>query len=310
MVWKEVHAERGGRMHWFGRVLLVVLVAASFMPLWPMWEELETHGGPFMGETMNVWVRGVGTGVALLMLIGVAVRAAASVTGERERQTFDALLTSPLESGAILYGKWLGNVLSMRWVWAWLAAIWLLGVLTGGLSPLAVPFLVAAWFCFAAFVAALGLWYSTVCPNSLRATLWTLFTLVVVWGSHWLVWMCCVPMMIGMRVSGGSELDKVLPRVFEFQAFALTPPATLGFLAFRIKDFENLYHPYDHTNWGMEFLACSLLGMAGWAVAAAVLWSATLERFNQLPGRLPRRERASAGPSSPLAPASGERGRG
>lgn len=295
MVWKEVYAERGVRMHWFAGILVFVLVAASFMPLWPIFVSVEEMGGRFLAESMNAWVRGVGTGVALLMLLGVAVRAAGTVTGERERQTFDALLTSPLPSGDILFGKWLGSVLSMRWVWLWLAAIWLLGMLAGGLSPLALPLLVLAWFCFAGFVATVGLWYSTVCPTTLRATLWTLFTVVLVWGSHWLVWMCCIPVMIGLRVSGGRELDEVLPRLVEFQSFTLTPPATLGFLAFRLQDFENLVHPYDHTNWGAEFLACSLLGMAGWSVAAAVLWSATLERFNRLTGRLPRRERAPAG---------------
>jgi ABC-type transport system involved in multi-copper enzyme maturation permease subunit len=286
MVWKELHAEGGVRVHWFGRIFVAVLVLASFLPLWLIWEDYERTGGRFFAEQVNVWVRTVGTLVAVLMLVAVAVRAAGGVSGERERQTFDALLTSPLPTGDILYGKWLGSVLSMRWIWLWLGVIWLLGVLTGGLSPVAVPLLVGAWFAVAAFVAALGLWYSTVCPSTLRAVLWTLFTLVVAWGGHWLVWMCCIPLGIAAGPGGlGRGLEEVLPRVLEFQAFALCPPGTLGFLAFRLEDFEHLNGP-NNTNWAAEFLLCSFFGVSGWSVAAFALWSATVERFNLVTKRV------------------------
>jgi ABC-type transport system involved in multi-copper enzyme maturation permease subunit len=347
MLWKELHADRGVRLHWLGRLFIVVLVAASFLPLLPITSEsiqgvadsyvavasfmllavviaaalLINRGSRFsrlfggviallvvvaaigylplwliilasepvewdrFGGEMNTWVRGVGTAVACLMLLGVAVRAAGGVSGERERQTFDSLLTSPLESREILFAKWLSSILSMRGIWMWLGAIWLLGVLSGGLSLLAVPLLVASWFVYAAFVATVGLWYSTVCPTSLRATLWTLFTLVVVWLSHWLIWMCCIPFFISAGPANRA-LEHILPRVFEFQAFALTPPATLGFLAFRLNDFEHLRRSGDHINWGLEFLMCSFVGLGGWTAAALILWSALVDRFNQVTSRL------------------------
>ena len=63
--------------------------------------------------------------VACLMLLSVAVRAAGSVSGERDRQTLDSLLTSPLEVTEILWGKWVGAILSPRWIWCWLGLIWL-----------------------------------------------------------------------------------------------------------------------------------------------------------------------------------------
>jgi ABC-type transport system involved in multi-copper enzyme maturation permease subunit len=294
MVWKELHAERGFRLHWFGRILVGVLVGASFIPLWLIVDDHLSRGtsDTVLAEQMNAWVRGVGTGVACLLLLGVAVRAVGGVSGERERQTLDSLLTSPLEGRDILYGKWLGSVLGLRWIWVWLGAIWLLGLITGGLSPLALPFLVGGWFVFAGFTAALGLWYSTVCRTTLRATLWTFFTLVVVWLSHWLVWMCCMPFFIALAPgSPGSFVEYVLPRLGEFQAFTLTPPATLGFLAFRLEDFESLRGSASEPNWGVEFLACSLLGMVVWGVAARAVWTATVDRFNQLMGRVPVRHR-------------------
>jgi ABC-type transport system involved in multi-copper enzyme maturation permease subunit len=299
MVWKELHAEPGFRLHWMGRIILAVLVVASFFPLWPIFQEfLERNGNTDMlSEAMNVWARGVGTAVACLLLLGVAVRAVGSVSGERERQTLDSLLTSPLDARDILYGKWLGSVLSLRWAWAWLGAIWLVAVLTGGLSPLAVPLLLAGWFIFASFTAALGLWYSTVCHTTLRATLSTLFTLVVLWLSHWLVWMCCMPFFMALGPGGpGTFVEYVLPRIFEFEAFTLTPPATLGFLAFRLDDFAHLQGGGSEPAWGLEFIMCCLLGFLLWGVAARAVWTATVERFNQMAGRLPVRRRTPPAP--------------
>src|SRR5688500_2057016 len=98
-----------------------------------------------MGRAVNQWVRVVGTLVACLTLLGVAVRAASSVSGERDRQTLDSLLTTPLDGNAILWAKWLGSVLSVRRAWAWLGLVWLLGGLTGGLYLPTVPWLVLAW---------------------------------------------------------------------------------------------------------------------------------------------------------------------
>ena len=73
---------------------------------------------------MTIYVRTVGMLVAMLGLIAVGVRAATSVRNERKKDTMDALLTSPLSSEEILFGKWLGSILSVRWVGVWLLFIW------------------------------------------------------------------------------------------------------------------------------------------------------------------------------------------
>ena len=138
MVWKEVFAEPGLRFNWVGKVAIALLMIASFAPALVMigdfivddmtgsgsrawfypwaWEKL--------GEDMNPWVRITGTIVACLMLLAVGVRAAGTIGSERDRQTLDSLLTSPLESDAILYGKWLGSILSVRWAWILAGADW------------------------------------------------------------------------------------------------------------------------------------------------------------------------------------------
>jgi len=235
MVWKEIHVEAGPRLHWMGRILVVLLVLASFVPaIWIIVENSESGGyNPWriLHQEMNIFIRIVGTLVACLMLLGVAVRASGSVSGERDRQTLDELLTTPLGSDAILYGKWLGSVLSARWSGLWVGSLWALGVLSEGLHPLAVPLLVGAWLVFATFLASLGLWFSVISRTTTRATIWTLLTAAGLGVGHWLIWLCCGPLL---AVGGGSGFRLVM----EFQAFGLTPPLTLGLFAFQGQELE------------------------------------------------------------------------
>jgi ABC-type transport system involved in multi-copper enzyme maturation permease subunit len=288
MVWKEVYAERGLSLNLFGRITILLLVAASFVaPVWMgvdrVLEFLE-GGGNFSGwnwftQGMNAWVRIAGTGVGCLMLLGVAVRASGSMSIERDKQTLDSLLTSPLRATEILYAKWLGSILSIRWAWAWLALIWGLGVVSGGLHFVAVPILPIAWLILAAFLGVLGLWFSLVCRTTLRANVWTLIATAALGAGHWLPWFfCCFPLqLVGAGPNSGME------HVAYFQLYGFTPPFTLGWLAFFSEDF-------DHANeWHspLEYTVDAVVGLFCWALAAWVLWLIVNRRFRVMAGRVP-----------------------
>src|SRR5262249_41186035 len=144
-----------------------------------------------------LWVRIVGTLVACLTLLGVAVRAASSISGERDRQTFDSLLTAPIDSNSILFAKWLGSGLRGRWAWVWLWPGWVVGAVSGGLYGPVVPWLLLAWFVYAGFLAVLGLWFSMTCATTLRATVATLLAAAVLGVGHWYLWMLlCMPLRL------------------------------------------------------------------------------------------------------------------
>lgn len=292
VVWKEIHVESGLRYTWIHRTVLAVLVLASFVPfalilyfwLTEVWSRRPSDSWKALAFATNVWVRIVGTIVACLTLLGVAVRAAGSISGERDRQTFDALLTSPLDSDSILYGKWVGSILSVRWGWLWMGAIVGIGVLTTGVHVLALPLLLAGWFCYAAFLACLGLWFSAVSSTTLRANIYTLLSTVGIAFGHWVIWMCCLSLML---VSGGRGPGSDSEYVAMFQAFGLTPPITLGFLAFHGEEFENTN--YRGENPGMMMLTFAIIGLFLYAVGTAVLWMLTSSRFRELTGRAPQR---------------------
>ena len=276
MVWKEVHAEGGLTRRWFVVLPIGLLIAASLIPLvWSWWEQ--SRWDPTWAAwrlSLNIWVRVVGTVTACLTLIGVGVQAAHAIRAERERETFDSLLTSPLTSEDILYGKWLGAILSVRWMLLCLAFVWGLGVLGGGLNIMAVPLLLLAWCVYAAATASLGLWFSLVSRTSLRAVLYTILAAVGLSVGHWLVWLPCGCLALW----GGGPADGV-PHLIAAEG-GLTPPAVLGgYLSFG-------YDEHMPSELFGEFIVCGLIGLAVSGVFAWMVWQATNERFKRDGGRV------------------------
>lgn len=308
MVWKELFAEPGFRFNMFGRIVVYVFVASTMLPAGLfvgvflndifrlgismfMWGSI---GNPyeFLSEAMRYWSAIVGSMVGTLLLLGVATRASGCVSSERDRQTLDALYTSPMTSDDILAGKWLGCVLSVRYGWVWLGLVWGLGVLTGGLHVLTLPLLIGAWFVYAAFVACLGLWFSVVSRTSLRATLWTLLSTVGCACGHWLIWACCIPAFILGGDTPGQLFEDVTEWTRRVQV-GLTPFLALGnYLPFRMQDFTGRYDRKE----GYE-IVLGAVGVLFWAILAGLLWLATSRRFRVISGRLPYH------PARPPAPA-------
>jgi ABC-type transport system involved in multi-copper enzyme maturation permease subunit len=289
MLWKEIFVEAGPGFGWMGRIVIGVLVILSFVPAiwivgWAISEYFDPTNTPWnrslwerVRTAVNVWVRVAATGVACLSLLGVAVRAAGSVSGERDKQTLDALLTSPLDSDNILFSKWVGSILSVRWSWLWLVMMWMTGVALGGIQFFAPVLLLGAWFVLAGFVAMVGLWYSTACKTTLRATVWTLGTVTFLGGGHWLLGaMCCYWPLAAMNVR-----ERDFEYLLFFQMFGLTPPFTLGFLAIHGEEFEHWHSRENPWIW----LSFCLIGLFIWGVAAAILWAPTSERFRRQTGR-------------------------
>jgi ABC-type transport system involved in multi-copper enzyme maturation permease subunit len=283
MLWKELHVEGSLKLNWAAIILIGLMVLATFANPFISFVEYtvsfgwSARGQHNLGEEMNVWVRIAGTGVACLTIMGVAIRAANSISAERDRQTIDSLLTTPLGSTEILSAKFLGSLCSVRLGWVWLGMIYIIALLTGGLHLFAFPLVIVAWFVFACAAAMIGLWYSMVCRSTMRATVLTVLTCVGVGIGHWLIWLCCGPILFlggGAGGDGGVYLAK-------FQA-GVTPPFVMGVLAFH---GEELRHEFGSREIA-EFIAFSLFGLFLWTLASLFLWNGLLvPKFRVLTGR-------------------------
>jgi len=151
------------------------------------------------------------------------------------------------------------------------------------LNVLALPLVAAAWFIYAAFLTNLGLWFSANCKTSLRATIWTILSTLMCFGGHWLCWLCCIPFFLA-----GPGPGKPFEEAAQFQMFGLTPPFSMGMLAFQGYEFQEIHQEEPY-----KFLAFALFGLVFWSGAALVLWTGTCARFRALSGRAPLYRRAA-----------------
>jgi ABC-type transport system involved in multi-copper enzyme maturation permease subunit len=278
LLWKELYA--APRLRWdhvhavLLALLLVVAVSAGLLALTLVLVGLTDDVS--LAEPLNLWVRCVGTPLAGLLLFVTAFYAAGTVSRERERHTLDGLLTLPDGREAVLAAKWQGAVLSARSAWLYLGAVWGLGVVTGGLHLAAVPTLAAGFAVYTAFVASLGLFCSTVCRSTLRATMATILVLVAVVGGSWLLWWGSDILFAGASREVRWWAEAVLQD-------GLAPPMPLWVLAFRYDEMS----PAGGGE-GYRMLAAAL-GLLVYGLADWVLWRLALARFRAEAGPAPRR---------------------
>ncbi len=296
MLWKEMYHAAAPRTRVGVLLIAGLFVLLSFVPpVFILVDYVQANTRPFtnpqrLASEFNMYVRSVGTTVACLGLLGAAVRGAAAVRVERDKDTLDALLTSPLSTHEILLAKWAGCLWGLRWPAAWLGSIYAMGLVTGGLSPLALPLLAAAIFVYCGTLAAVGLWYSVVCRTTARATVAAVFTALGMGVGHWALWLCCLPL-------GGHGPPEAL---MEFQA-GLTPPFVLAVLPFGLEDYS-----FGGGTHEQEVIVYCLVGTVCWAVVGVIVWAAVNDRFRTLTNRedvlLPEGRQPSAARAAGLPP--------
>jgi ABC-type transport system involved in multi-copper enzyme maturation permease subunit len=291
MIWKEVYVESSFRAGWTGKILLFLIASLSFVPamigaylvyfddanrlIRPSPERLHRFA-----RDMNEYVRTVSTLVTVLLLLAAAIRGAGSVRGEKDKQTFDSLMTSPLSVREILWGKWWGCMLGHRMGLLWLGMIWVIGLLSGGLHPWAVPLLLAALAVFLSGFAWIGIWCSINCSTTLRATTWALAGGILFGGGYLAVLsLCCF--CIAPR-AGGDGMEVIMKMVVSF-----SPPVTMSYLPFSEFDREQLRYIGGRDDvWAVY----AFIGWAGWVLLSFVLSSICILKFRRDNNRTGYRE--------------------
>lgn len=284
VLWKEMHVE-GMRLPFARLTWMLLLLGVLVGPLGARalyaWEGM-TYGQhrwirpQELEEFLNVWTRGVSAALGFLLLLLVALRAAACLTSERARDTLDSLLLTRLDRDVLLRDKALGSILSVRKGMVCLATAWILGILTGGLHPLALPLLLVAWLVCAAFMAVLGLWFSVVCRSTLRALLATVVAMLVVSGAHWIAWLGYGAYFV--LYGGGS--DRNVEWLTAVHA-ALTPPGVLFLGGFQSLPTAPL-RERELDDYAWQVMGFAAVGLVVWAAGTVYLWRRTVERFRTL----------------------------
>jgi ABC-type transport system involved in multi-copper enzyme maturation permease subunit len=227
MLWKELlgHPPRfhrplagavvlilGGLLVW----LTTTLAAPAFAEVWTTGYVPAPAGSARV--TFQSYLRIVGTGIALVYLLGVASDSAASLTSEREHDTWISLIATPLSGTEIIRAKMLGAIWNIRHTALVLSTLWLLGVLVGSVHPLGLVAGVAELAAYTWLTAALGTWISLRARHTMQAIGRTMASLLVVSGGSLLVTLpvmgirplsltACGPLVLAFSLASAGDLQ-------------------------------------------------------------------------------------------------------
>jgi ABC-2 family transporter protein len=177
MLWKELFIERTGSLGRFGWVLgfllFVWLVGTSTVfgavAAWCTW----VHPDPLMRDwaagQMSEWIARPSVWVSILVQWTIGLRGAVAISSERERGSWDALLTSPLEGGEIVVGKLWGSLYSLRWLFGATFLAWTTAAFFGAMNWTEYANRLGTTFLVGAFLAAAGVRISLATQTATQA---------------------------------------------------------------------------------------------------------------------------------------------
>lgn len=298
VLWKEVFIDTGIRSGWVIQLIIWLAIIGSFIPCimltnFYLYQILHHKYSPFsynsfynitfiFQQDMNNYSRFMGAIVATMLLLGILVRASGVINTEKDRQTLDVLLSTPLSSHQILWGKWWGCLFGMRWGFAWVFLIWLCGVAAGGSHPLGFLLSCGALICFAGVFAWLGIFCSVSFRSSLYSTLVSLMSGIFLLGGYFIVLgLCC---FLPLEIQRSNKLTEFIANV----GLSFSPPAVLAILT-----IEELYPDTEfHHN---EFIRLILIPfcLLGWMGLGKLFFTQAKTRFRKLANRSPLKQPVS-----------------
>lgn len=280
LLWKEAYHGSGTMpgptpldwpaRRWGGLLLLLGITWAYFLYLHALGPEI----GSNLVRGLNPVIRVLSIGLAGIWCLVLAFRAAGSVCRERDRRTLESLLLLPVERAEILRAKWLGSILRGRRLGYGLAALWVLGLVTGALHCWAVVLLAAACGVYVALLASLGVWLSLASRNTLWANLTMALILLLLFGAPWL----------GGSYDRSPFYGPSEPSWWQsFIEVGLHPVSTWWTVGFSWGEFADGLRG-DYRTLGLN-LAGVLAGLVVYGLAAWVFWRLACARLDREPDR-------------------------
>ncbi len=304
MFWKEVFVDggvRGGCMGWAVSIIISALIFV--IPIIILWNTLidppnyvyygnqsYTQRWDDFARGMNLWCR-IATGVlGFLTMLAAAVRGAGSVSGERDRDTWISLISTPLTAWEMLRGKWLGCVLGLRRAYGVLIVVWALSLLVGAVDP---PMMLATVICTIVYISAfawIGIYCSITARTTLIATVRALMISMFMAGGFWIFLGLCCAMPLSMMYRGQ---DSYWLQDVEQVILGWTPPFVMGWMPLMNYERQDM-GPFGEDSYRGSIVGIGpfspVLGVLGWigigAFFAMLSWNAFQKLSNRAPDKL------------------------
>lgn len=240
---------RGARAYWLLLLYLgiVSLVALGFY--WAFLTQITSGGSSGSNQTSTagttIFISVVVTQLFLTLFITPAITSGA-ITSEKERQTLELLLTTPMTRGSIVMGKLLASFGFTMLLQFSALPILALGFLLGGVDPEMVFSIYLLLIAVNITLASLGLMWSSIARNTVQATILVYATLF----------------FFGLNpLLGGSLFFSAMSGIFSTLGGAgMFPPAFQGFTAF-LKIPETIGRFMANGDFGMQPFGRGIMGL-------------------------------------------------
>ena len=227
MLWKERFTRMGGGLKWLGSrpvalFFIVLLGCYLFDVAAPAVASFSRQWWP--GDTwleINSALRTSSAILAALVMLPISAAGAASITSEREQDTWTSLATTLLTPVEVIRGKLLGAIWSARWIGIGLVALLGAGTLLGAFHPVGLIAALAILVTSSWLTAAIGVLASTLSRNSTRAAFFTFFVMFAfVWASGW-------PVMFWQSLASYADMRYMwsgeIPAGYSARSFVIPP---------------------------------------------------------------------------------------
>jgi hypothetical protein len=140
MLWKELYLDSAGTFGAFGlwltRLFVLLLAGGGLSILVALawrWGTADLRAAPWC-DAVAITIGGSATLLVWLAQWMVGLRALGVIGTERQRSTWDAILTSPLEGKEIIVAKTWGSLFALRWLIGAMTLAWSAALLAGGME--------------------------------------------------------------------------------------------------------------------------------------------------------------------------------
>ena len=177
MLWKERYVERAGNLgvigRWFGGAIVVWLISGSLFLGGVAARAYFTLGdlakAQWATDLLYQWYTEPAGAIVALILAAIGLRSAVTIASERERGTWDGLLTSPLEGNEIILGKLIGSLGAVRWLAGAAVLAWTIALVAGVMPVKNYLDKMASLATLGVFIAALGVRVSLQAPTATKS---------------------------------------------------------------------------------------------------------------------------------------------
>lgn len=212
--------------------------------------------------------------VGIVALVAPIITAA-SISGEKERQTFDIMLTTCMSPFSIVLGKVTSAVLHILFYVAGSLPIMALSFVVGGMSWMNLLYFILAITLFATFSGSIGIFCSSICRKSIASVILSFVLYFVVYVLSFFPML--IRLMLGLNSGkdyAGESLLFLLfnPMVFfeEFFMQLMTGTSVFAEAGFSTREVGVLTYTLAHgKTWMFVSAACILLLSVLFMLAAA-----------------------------------------